>query len=305
MKFKIDEPVNNKKLLNLCGALDINLKEVAKKYDVEITRRGSTFTIIGEDFNSKNAKQILNYLYSHNQDIDLDELSLIIDNYPSSTLENKDLKIKQKKFFIKTKNQKKLCEEIFRSDLIFGIGPAGTGKTFLSIACAVQLYEEKKIERIILTRPAVEAGERLGFLPGDLVQKIDPYLKPLYDSLYYFLSFDKVNKLIEKNIIEIVPLAYMRGRTLENAFIILDEAQNSTKAQMKMFLTRIGKGSKVVITGDPTQTDLPSNTEGGLSNVEVLFNKINGIEFVKFKSQDVVRHRLVKEIIRAYEKNEQ
>ena len=244
-------------------------------------------------------------MYSHNQEIDLDDLSLIIDNYSDSTLENKDLKIKQKKFVIKTQSQKKLCEEIFRSDLVFGIGPAGTGKTFLSIACAVQLYEEKNIERIILTRPAVEAGERLGFLPGDLVQKIDPYLKPLYDSLYYFLSFDKVNKLIEKNTIEIVPLAYMRGRTLENAFIILDEAQNSTKAQMKMFLTRIGKGSKVVITGDPTQTDLPSNTESGLSNVELLFSKINGIEFVKFKSQDVVRHRLVKEIIKAYEKNEQ
>ena len=148
----------------------------------------------------------------------MDDLSLIIDNYSDSTLENKDLKIKQKKFVIKTQNQKKLCEEIFRSDLVFGIGPAGTGKTFLSIACAVQLYEEKKIERIILTRPAVEAGERLGFLPGDLVQKIDPYLKPLYDSLYYFLSFDKVNKLIEKNIIEIVPLAYMRGRTLRKRF---------------------------------------------------------------------------------------
>ena len=186
----------------------------------------------------------------------------------------------------------------FKSDLVFGIGPAGTGKTFLSIACAVQLYEEKKIERIILTRPAVEAGESLRISSGDLVQKIDPYLKPLYDSLYYFLSFDRVNKLIEKNIIEIVPLAYMRGRTLENAFIILDEAQNSTKAQMKMFLTRIGKGSKVVITGDPTQTDLPSNIESGLSNVEFLFSKINGIEFVKFKSQDVVRHRLVKEIIK-------
>ena len=157
-------------------------------------------------------------MYSHNQEIDLDDLSLIIDNYSDSTLENKDLKIKQKKFVIKTQNQKKLCEEIFRSDLVFGIGPAGTGKTFLSIACAVQLYEEKKIERIILTRPAVEAGERLGFLPGDLVQKIDPYLKPLYDSLYYFLSFDKVNKLIEKNTIEIVPLAYMRGRTLRKRF---------------------------------------------------------------------------------------
>ena len=292
-------------MLNLCGTLDINLKEVAKKYGVEIIRRGSSFTIIGEDLNSKNAKKILNYLYFQNQEIDLDDLSLIIDNYSNTTLENKDLKVKQKKFVVKTSNQKKLCEEIFKSDLVFGIGPAGTGKTFLSIACAVQLYEEKKIERIILTRPAVEAGESLGFLPGDLVQKIDPYLKPLYDSLYYFLSFDKVNKLIEKNIIEIVPLAYMRGRTLENAFIILDEAQNSTKAQMKMFLTRIGKGSKVVITGDPTQTDLPSNIESGLSNVESLFSKINGIEFVKFKSQDVVRHRLVKEIIKAYEKNEQ
>ena len=291
-------------MLNLCGTLDINLKEVAKKYGVEIIRRGSSFTIIGEDLNSKNAKKILNYLYFQNQEIDLDDLSLIIDNYSNTTLENKDLKVKQKKFVVKTSNQKKLCEEIFKSDLVFGIGPAGTGKTFLSIACAVQLYEEKKIERIILTRPAVEAGESLGFLPGDLVQKIDPYLKPLYDSLYYFLSFDRVNKLIEKNIIEIVPLAYMRGRTLEKAFIILDEAQNSTKAQMKMFLTRIGKGSKVVITGDPTQTDLPSNIESGLSNVEFLFSKINGIEFVKFKSQDVVRHRLVKEIIKAYEKNE-
>ena len=277
---------------------------MAKKYGVEIIRRGSSFTIIGEDLKSKNAQQILNYLYSQNQEIDLDDLSLIIDNYSDTTLENKNIKIKQKKFVVKTINQKKLCEEIFKSDLVFGIGPAGTGKTFLSIACAVQLYEEKKIERLILTRPAVEAGESLGFLPGDLVQKIDPYLKPLYDSLYYFLSFDKVNKLIEKNIIEIVPLAYMRGRTLENAFIILDEAQNSTKAQMKMFLTRIGKGSKVVITGDPTQTDLPSNIESGLSNVEFLFSKINGIEFVKFKSQDVVRHRLVKEIIKAYEKNE-
>ena len=202
------------------------------------------------------------------------------------------------------KNQINYVRAIKSNDINFGIGPAGTGKTYLAVACAVEAYESEAIRRILLVRPAVEAGEKLGFLPGDLSQKIDPYLRPLYDALYELLGFDKVERLIEKSIIEVAPLAYMRGRTLNDSFIILDESQNTTAEQMKMFLTRIGFGSTVVVTGDITQIDLPHNTRSGLRHILDVLNKVPGISFTHFSAKDVVRHPLVQRIVEAYEKHE-
>ena len=304
------EPVDNNRLLNLCGPLNNNLKELELRFDVEINQRGNLFYFTGNKKNIFIASETLKELYveAGKKDISIDLLHDFLDQ-PNVLKNNKrdsnnngvgNLKYKNYVINISSDSQRSFVEEINKNDLVFSIGAAGSGKTFLAIGAALHFYEIGLVKKIVLVRPAVEAGESLGFLPGDLSQKIDPYLRPMYDALNTIMDTNLLNKMIDQNIIEVAPLAYMRGRTLNNSFIVLDEAQNATKEQMKMFLTRLGKNSKAVITGDVTQIDLP-NAFSGLVHVLPLINKIPGIGICEFKNTDVMRHPLVKKIIKAYE----
>ena len=304
------EPVDNDRLANLCGLLDKNIRQIENFFDVEISNRGNSFKITGDNENVASTSNFIERMYdlSGNEEITPKQLHLYLNN--SGELLSHDYEnemkhnIKLKKIIIKPKsiNQKKFIDTINKNTITFGIGAAGTGKTFLAVASAVYALENGHVKKIILVRPAIEAGEKLGFLPGDLAEKIDPYLQPLYDSLYECLGFDNVNKLLEKNIIEIAPLAYMRGRTLNDAFIILDEAQNTTISQMQMFLTRIGYGSSTVVTGDVSQIDLPRESSSGLKDCLEFILKIKGIDAVNFEPKDVMRHKIVTSIITEYGK---
>ena len=308
MKINLTLPdSDNKKLANLCGVLDENLKQIANGFEVSLKRNGANFIFDGEEKKIKLASKLIQSFYKKSiSPITPEEIQLSLVEYQKlPDFENSNyIQLITKKNDIqgRTENQIKYLDRIQNFDINFGIGPAGTGKTYLAVASAVDALNREKIKRIVLVRPAVEAGERLGFLPGDLAQKVDPYLRPLYDALYDLAGYDLVTKLFEKGILEVAPLAYMRGRTLNQSFIILDEAQNTTPEQMKMFLTRIGFGTKAVITGDITQIDLPKGQLSGLIEVQKILRNVAGIEFTQFKSKDVVRHPLVQKIINAYEK---
>jgi len=311
------EPADNQRLLSLTGPFDDNLKHLERRLGIEINRRDNRFTLSGKPLCVDAAEHILKTLYvdtapvrGQNKDIDPEDIHLAIKE--SRVLEQtaesvpdygKAVNIQTRRGVIKprTPNQASYIANILDHDITFGIGPAGTGKTYLAVAAAVDALERQEIRRILLTRPAVEAGEKLGFLPGDLSQKVDPYLRPLYDALFEMLGFERVEKLIERNVIEVAPLAYMRGRTLNDAFIILDESQNTTIEQMKMFLTRIGFNSKAVITGDVTQIDLPRNARSGLKHAIEVLSGVEELSFNFFHSEDVVRHPVVARIVVAYE----
>ena len=309
--------LDNARLANLCGVLDENLRQIESAFDVSIKRRGARFTIGGnaQGRAKEQARSALEYFATlsgqaiSTQDMQLGLVELRkspraaandADGEPDPT-GTAGLKTRRADLHGRTPNQRAYLQTIAAHDITFGIGPAGTGKTYLAVAAAVDALERDTVQRIVLTRPAVEAGERLGFLPGDLAQKIDPYLRPLYDALYDLFGFDRTQKLFEKQTIEIAPLAYMRGRTLNNAFVILDEAQNTTPEQIKMFLTRIGFGSRAVITGDTTQVDLPRHQKSGLVEASLVLARVRGIGFTHFTSADVVRHPLVARIVEAYE----
>jgi phosphate starvation-inducible protein PhoH and related proteins len=305
------EPVDNERLANLCGQFDDHLRLIERRLGVEISNRGNAFAIGGDAAAVDTAAHVLRDLYTSTAGkflapadvhLRLQESAAALASLGAPT-EDEDVVIHTRRSVIKARgaNQKIYLRNIERCDISFGVGPAGTGKTYLAVAAAVAALERDRVRRLCLVRPAVEAGERLGFLPGDLAQKIDPYLRPLYDALYEMLGFERVAKLIERNVIEVAPLAFMRGRTLNDAFIILDEAQNTTTEQMKMFLTRIGFGAKAVITGDVTQIDLPRGRESGLKHAIEVVRKIEGISFTFFRTQDVVRHALVGRILDAYE----
>ena len=306
------EPVDNKRLSNLCGPFDKHIRQVERFFGVEISNRGNNFHISGSPELITLTENLLKEMYAatETEPLSSENIHLYLKSFDiDNEIDNKctdEITIKTKRGLIRgrTNNQKKYLSNIKNHDVNFGIGPAGTGKTYLAVACAIAAMEQDIARRLVLVRPAVEAGEKLGFLPGDLVQKVDPYLRPLYDALYEMLGFEKVSKLIERNIIEVAPLAFMRGRTLNEAFIILDEAQNTTIEQMKMFLTRIGFNSTAIITGDITQIDLPAGKISGLKHVIDILKDEKGISFTFFKSQDVVRHALVARILNAYEKFE-
>ncbi len=298
---------------NLCGPLDKHLRQVERYIGVEINNRGNNFHVSGDLKSIELTETILKEMYASTE-VELLSTERVHLYLQSINVEDEleddiadEVSIKTKRGIIRgrTPNQKKYLTNIKTHDVNFGIGPAGTGKTYLAVACAVAAMEQDRARRLVLVRPAVEAGEKLGFLPGDMVQKVDPYLRPLYDALYEMLGFEKVSKLIERNVIEVAPLAFMRGRTLNEAFIILDEAQNTTIEQMKMFLTRIGFNSTAIVTGDITQIDLPSNKLSGLRHVIDILSEETEISFTFFKSKDVVRHPLVARILNAYEKHEQ
>ena len=294
-------PLNNTRLSNLCGPVDAHLRTIEAGLQVKIAHRHEQFKIDGSKQNAERAREVLEALYElADRSINPETVQLMLvgeenlEDVPTLQTRRGDLKAR-------TPNQVVYMENIAQNDITFGIGPAGTGKTYLAVACAVDALERNSVQRIVLTRPAVEAGERLGFLPGDLTQKVDPYLRPLYDALYELMGFDKVQKAFERNQLEIAPLAFMRGRTLNNAFIILDEAQNTTPEQMKMFLTRIGFGAKAVVTGDVSQIDLPKGQMSGLIDAERVLKRVNGIAITRFHTGDVVRHPLVARIVDAYD----
>ncbi|HZD20195.1 MAG TPA: PhoH family protein, partial [Burkholderiales bacterium] len=297
------DPVDNQRLARLCGALDENLRQIESALDVTIARRGAKFTVRGEK--AQRAAQALEHFYDRASgeltldDVQLGLTELLRDVKPPG--EGPQLLTRRPDLHGRTPHQVQYIESILAHDLTLGIGPAGTGKTYLAVACAVDALERDKVKRIVLARPAVEAGERLGFLPGDLAQKVDPYLRPLYDALFDLMGFEKTGKLLERGTIELAPLAYMRGRTLNHAFIILDEAQNTTPEQMKMFLTRIGFGAKAVVNGDITQIDLARGRKSGLIEARRILDGVRGIAFTQFGAQDVVRHPLVARIIDAYD----
>ncbi|MDN4036973.1 PhoH family protein [Massilia sp. YIM B02443] len=331
--YFIPEPLDNTRLAHLCGPLDENLRQISAALDVTIFRRGEKFIVSGA--NAERAVELLERFYAvANKVVPIEEVQLAlveqraglkprldadapaknaaapdadqeeaVDAEPAPDAESPLLKTRRSDLRGRTPHQIQYLHAVLNHDISFGIGPAGTGKTYLAVACAVDALERDAVKRIILTRPAVEAGERLGFLPGDLAQKVDPYLRPLYDALYDLLGFDRTQKLFEKQVIEIAPLAYMRGRTLNHAFVILDEAQNTTVEQMKMFLTRIGFGSKAVVTGDVTQVDLHKTQRSGLVDAMHVLKDVRGIAFTQFSSADVVRHPLVARIIDAYDKD--
>jgi phosphate starvation-inducible PhoH-like protein len=300
-------PSDNQRLASLCGPLDENLRQIETAYDVAIARRGERFRITGEPEQARRAATALRHFYGaagENLSIDDIQLGLVeLANRGKAELPMPTLLTRKPDLHGRTPRQVQYLRQIQEHDITFGIGPAGTGKTYLAVAAAVDALEREHVERIVLTRPAVEAGERLGFLPGDLAQKVDPYLRPLYDALYDLMGFDRVARLFERHAIEIAPLAYMRGRTLNHAFIILDEAQNTTPEQMKMFLTRIGIGAKAVITGDITQIDLGRGQKSGLIEARAILREVRGIAFTEFASEDVVRHPLVARIVTAYEQH--
>ena len=311
------EPIDNQRLSSLCGPFDDNIKQLERRLGVEINHRSSHFSIVGQPHTADAAAEIIKNLYvdtapvrNTTPDIEPDQIHLAIkesgvleQSTDSSISYGKEIHIKTKKGVIKprTPNQAQYIANMVTHDITFGVGPAGTGKTYLAVAAAVDALERQEIRRILLTRPAVEAGEKLGFLPGDLSQKVDPYLRPLYDALFEMLGFERVEKLIERNVIEVAPLAYMRGRTLNDAFIILDESQNTTVEQMKMFLTRIGFNSRAVITGDVTQIDLPRGARSGLRHAIEVLSEVDEISFNFFQADDVVRHPVVARIVQAYE----
>ncbi len=306
------EPLDNARLANLCGVLDENLRQIESAFDVTIARRSGHFTLAGAPAQARLALDVLQRLWARaGQEISLDDIQLgvierLSDANEASAEEGAVPQLRTRKGAIggRTPRQVAYLRAIQSHDITFGIGPAGTGKTYLAVAAAVDAFEREQIERIVLTRPAVEAGERLGFLPGDLAQKVDPYLRPLYDALYDLFGFERVGKLFERGAIEIAPLAFMRGRTLNHSFIILDEAQNTTPEQMKMFLTRIGIGSKAVITGDLTQIDLPRGAKSGLAQAREVLAEVRGVAFTQFLKEDVVRHPLVARIVEAYDRLE-
>jgi phosphate starvation-inducible PhoH-like protein len=317
-------PADNIRLVELCGPLDGHLRQIEARLGVEVRRRGNRFQIVGVPAAIKQAESVLQDLYTRAQrepvdservHIALQELGMEASTEVGRTESGRaeaggaesgdELKVRTARGAVRARgpNQTEYLTNVRTHDLTFGIGPAGTGKTYLAVACAVEALQSETVRRIILVRPAVEAGERLGFLPGDLSQKVDPYLRPMYDALYEMMGFERVAKLIERNVIEVAPLAFMRGRSLNDSFVILDEAQNTTNEQMKMFLTRIGFGSKAVVTGDITQVDLPNAKQSGLRTVIDILRGVRGIAFTMFTSRDVVRHPLVQRIVQAYEAN--
>ena len=301
------EPSDNARLANLCGPLDENLRLLEARLAVQILRRGDNFRVLGARAGS--AKDILQELFAlaKDEEVTPERVHLALRERESGQVPaeidpaERAVRVPRGGIRARGHHQREYLAYIRSRDLTFGIGPAGTGKTYLAVACAVEALQAETIRRIVLVRPAVEAGERLGFLPGDLTQKVDPYLRPMYDALYEMLGFDRVSRFIERNVIEVAPLAFMRGRSLNDSFIILDEAQNTTVEQMKMFLTRIGFGSKAVVTGDVTQTDLPAGRQSGLSHVIGVLRGVEGVAFTFFDAQDVVRHPLVQRIVQAYE----
>jgi len=316
--YFIPEPLDNTRLAHLCGPLDENLRQISAALDVTIFRRGEKFIVSGH--NAERAVEILERFYAvANKIVPIEEVQLALveqrsglnptiaaieqdaEQIDMSEATTPVLKTRRADLRGRTPHQIQYIRAILEHDIAFGVGPAGTGKTYLAVACAVDALERDAVKRIVLTRPAVEAGERLGFLPGDMASKVDPYLRPLYDALYDLLGFDRTQKMFEKQVIEIAPLAYMRGRTLNHAFVILDEAQNTTAEQMKMFLTRIGFGSKAVVTGDVTQVDLHKTQRSGLIDAVHVLKDVRGIAFTQFSSADVVRHPLVARIVDAYE----
>ena len=304
------EPADNERLAALCGPLDAHLQQLESRFGVRVHRRGNHFRVNGA--RAADATRVLEQLYARanhgiapaDVHLAIQEAGMAADGDSVAPAAGDEVQVHTHRGQIRGRgaNQADYLANIRSADLTFGIGPAGTGKTYLAVACAVESLQADRVRRIVLVRPAVEAGERLGFLPGDLSQKVDPYLRPMYDALYEMLGFDRVMRLIERNVIEVAPLAFMRGRTLNDAFVILDEAQNSTIEQMKMFLTRIGFGSKAVVTGDITQTDLPGNRVSGLKHVIDVLAGVSGVAFTFFTSRDVVRHPLVQRIVQAYER---
>jgi len=307
------EPPDNERLANLCGPLDQHLRQIERRLGVEINNRGNIFRIIGSPKSVAACDHLLSDLYesAKREILTAERIHLSLqDGSIDEELEeefDQEITIKTKRGVVKGRsaNQRLYLRNMQTHDISFGIGPAGTGKTYLAVACAVAALESDRCRRIVLVRPAVEAGEKLGYLPGDMFEKVDPYLRPLYDALYEMFGFERVAKLIERNIIEIAPLAFMRGRTLNESYVILDEAQNTTVEQMKMFLTRIGFGTTAVVTGDITQIDLPQGKKSGLRHIIDILNDEQGISFTFFKSHDVVRHPLVKRILDAYERYDQ
>ncbi|SFC11988.1 phosphate starvation-inducible protein PhoH [Marinospirillum celere] len=311
------QPADNQRLANLCGLQNDHLKLIEQRLGVNLRNRGHEFQITGEARRANIAASLLEQLYKDtaNEDLNPESIHLHLQEAGLEALEEEgvadnatqQISLRTPRITIKPRgsNQQAYVNTIRQQDINFGIGPAGTGKTYLAVACAVEALMKDEIRRILLVRPAVEAGEKLGFLPGDLAQKIDPYLRPLYDALYEMLGFEQVGKMIEKNVIEVAPLAFMRGRTLNNAFVILDESQNTTREQMKMFLTRIGFGTTAVITGDITQVDLPKGTHSGLIHVLKVLDEVQGIGITRFENRDVVRHPLVQRIVEAYDNSEE
>ncbi len=299
--------MDNQRLANLCGVLDENLRQIETALDVGIARRGERFALTGAPGQTRIAAKALQNFYRRAdntltlEDVQLGLIEAAGPRLPETAADMPVLITRRQDLHGRTPRQVQYLHNIQTHDVTFSIGPAGTGKTYLAVACAVDALERDSVKRIVLVRPAVEAGERLGFLPGDMAQKVDPYLRPLYDALYDLMGFDKVAKMFERSAIEIAPLAFMRGRTLNHSFVILDEAQNTTPEQMKMFLTRIGFGSKAVITGDVTQVDLPREQKSGLIEAREVLKKVRGIAFTHFESEDVVRHPLVQRIVNAYE----
>ena len=306
-------PEDNARLANLCGPFDGHLRQIELKLGVEIANRGFVFRVSGPDEAITETQKLIEALYQETAETTFDNHAIHlrlaqanVEQIAERSYQAQDVAIKVKRGTVRGRgaNQGRYLHQIATHDINFGIGPAGTGKTFLAVASAVEALNESRVQRLILVRPAVEAGEKLGFLPGDLSQKVDPYLRPLYDALYEMMGVEKVVKLLEKNVIEIAPLAYMRGRTLNDAFVILDEAQNTTIEQMKMFLTRLGFGSTAVVTGDLTQTDLPKHVKSGLRDAIDVLRDVEGVSFTFFESRDVVRHPLVARIVSAYDRRD-
>ena len=307
-------PADNHRLANFCGQFDVHLRQIEKRLKVEIANRGNQFKVTGFAAAVKSASAVMKLLFDSTSEevltpekihLSMQESSIqqLTESSSQDVATTDQVFIKTKRGVIKGRgeNQQSYLKKIKSNDINFGVGPAGTGKTYLAVACAVDALQAETVRRIILVRPAVEAGEKLGFLPGDMAQKVDPYLRPLYDALYDMLGFERVDKLLERNVIEVAPLAFMRGRTLNDSFIILDEAQNTTVEQIKMFLTRVGFGSTAVVTGDVTQIDLPSDKMSGLKHVLKVLKDTDGISFTSFGAKDVVRHPLVQRIVLAYE----
>jgi phosphate starvation-inducible PhoH-like protein len=303
------EPIDNARLANLVGPMDENLHQVEQRLGVRVYRRGGQLAVSGEDEAVAKAEQVIKQMFELSADEVLtpDRVHLCLQEAGMTVAPTEETSsevvVHTQRGGVRGRgpNQKQYLAQIRSNDLTFGIGPAGTGKTYLAVACAVDALQSDRVRRIVLVRPAVEAGERLGFLPGDMAQKVDPYLRPMYDALYDMMGFDRVARAIERNVIEVAPLAFMRGRSLNDSFVILDEAQNTSPEQMKMFLTRLGFGSKAVVTGDITQTDLPRHQQSGLKNAMEILPGVQGVAFTMFTSKDVVRHPLVQRIVQAYE----